>query len=123
MIRRPQRSTRTDTLVPQTPRFRSARAMFDERVDQLVGHAGGPEATHHHRRSVGDVGYRRGAGPARLVEHGRASAFRADALLVDLRSEEHTSELPSLMRISYDVFCLKKKTAIVWQTSAERVTH
>src|SRR3546814_4257075 len=75
MIRRPPRSTRTDTLFPYTTLFRSDRA---------------------------------GAG----VADGSAAALRrrrAARLRGTRRSEEHTSELQSLMRISYAVFCLKKK--------------
>src|SRR3546814_2021955 len=78
MIRRPPRSTRTDTLFPYTTLFRSMLAIESDpammrgtvRLETLTG----------------------------WIEHGRA------------RSEEHTSELQSLMRISYAVFCLKKKT-------------
>src|SRR3546814_5015825 len=81
MIRRPPRSTRTDTLFPYTTLFRS------------VGPPGAAETV---------LG----------VEDGEAHV-RAVALQVpggaDPRSEEHTSELQSLMRISYAVFCLKKK--------------
>src|SRR3546814_6887245 len=68
MIRRPPRSTRTDTLFPYTTLFRSQLPVID-----------GPDCS-------GPSGYRSG-----------------------FRSEEHTSELQSLMRISYAVFCLKKK--------------
>src|SRR3546814_5270667 len=82
MIRRPPRSTRTDTLFPYTTLFRSTQ--------------------YRPRR-------RRGSARLRTASHQffrpAASAGRA----VD-RSEEHTSELQSLMRISYAVFCLKKKT-------------
>src|SRR3546814_7298146 len=77
MIRRPPRSTRTDTLFPYTTLFRSARPATDSACA------------------------RRDAWPGR-----RAPRFRRTA---DQRSEEHTSELQSLMRISYAVFCLKKK--------------
>src|SRR3546814_12938554 len=79
MIRRPPRSTRTDTLFPYTTLFRSpAHALA--RV-----HAGvGVQRTQQAHRTI-------------------------DPLLDHLRSEEHTSELQSLMRISYAVFCLKKK--------------
>src|SRR3546814_5968536 len=79
MIRRPPRSTRTDTLFPYTTLFRSplARRLRARLID--------PD-------------------PApRLAVGGRAAARGAR------RSEEHTSELQSLMRISYAVFCLKKK--------------
>src|SRR3546814_10794967 len=96
MIRRPPRSTRTDTLFPYTTLFRSAVAGTG-RAEPL-----------HHQRAV-----RPGAAGARL--HRRAGAGRADAgadgsrTPARTRSEEHTSELQSLMRISYAVFCLKKK--------------
>src|SRR3546814_19460451 len=80
MIRRPPRSTRTDTLFPYTTLFRSGRVGD--------GHGVGDQAARLiHRGGVG-----------RLVHHDGG------------RSEEHTSELQSLMRISYAVFCLKKKT-------------
>src|SRR3546814_4893627 len=83
MIRRPPRSTRTDTLFPYTTLFRSVR----------------PEA----RRQMDD---RRNAADG----HGRARTVRVPAISArPARSEEHTSELQSLMRISYAVFCLKKK--------------
>src|SRR3546814_9444861 len=77
MLRRPPRSTRTDTLFPYTTLFRSDAT------------EGGDEQGRH--RGLGRHRHRHGGGePA--------------------RSEEHTSELQSLMRISYAVFCLKKKT-------------
>src|SRR3546814_987725 len=86
MIRRPPRSTRTDTLFPYTTLFRSSLA---------VTFALGPI-----------IDLQRVQGGAVFVgpgwQHWRA-------LQVDYRSEEHTSELQSLMRISYAVFCLKKK--------------
>src|SRR3546814_2820428 len=78
MIRRPPRSTRTDTLFPYTTLFRS------------VAHVVVP----------GPAGERQAAG------HGQPAVGRQAQLA---RSEEHTSELQSLMRISYAVFCLKKK--------------
>src|SRR3546814_8824706 len=90
MILRPPRSTRTDTLFPYTTLFRSLQS---PRRAHPVG-----------RRGAGDAG-RRGhpAGlPDRAAQGGQRHAARD-------RSEEHTSELQSLMRISYAVFCLKKK--------------
>src|SRR3546814_1297983 len=88
MIRRPPRSTRTDTLFPYTTLFRSqgfcASAPIAPRKRR-----GGPER------------YRRVAGRPRSWHRPRATH--------PFRSEEHTSELQSLMRISYAVFCLKKK--------------
>src|SRR3546814_10536866 len=70
MIRRPPRSTRTDTLFPYTTLFRSIK---------------------------------------KLVLNPMASRQRTRQVFTEDRSEEHTSELQSLMRISYAVFCLKKK--------------
>src|SRR3546814_4428831 len=98
MIRLPPRSTRTDTLFPYTTLFRSqplARALLPREVEDRSVLAR-PGAAHRDIRDVErqPVGQRPGAG-AQL--HNIA------------RSEEHTSELQSLMRISYAVFCLKKK--------------
>src|SRR3546814_5964073 len=99
MIRRPPRSTRTDTLFPYTTLFRSQ-----------AGNALGEEAAHV-ARPVGprhrsqDRRQRR----ARSRFCGRPRARRQGARPEGGRSEEHTSELQSLMRISYAVFCLKKK--------------
>src|SRR3546814_15765636 len=94
MIRRPPRSTRTDTLFPYTTLVRS----HTERMRR-------PSVAVTHR--LDDYGRSVGAIPT------ATAAIIADIrheLRVDLRSEEHTSELQSLMRISYAVFCLKHKT-------------
>src|SRR3546814_5171472 len=94
MIRRPPRSTRTDTLFPYTTLFRSAVGIADPGVDR-------------HRRARNT---RRGAEiiiPA--VAHRSLRGRIGDGSGCRQRSEEHTSELQSLMRISYAVFCLKKK--------------
>src|SRR3546814_9676335 len=107
MIRRPPRSTRTDTLFPYTTLFRSAR-----REQAAKGRRG------HLRRSAIDSRQRRADAGADLLKrriadraHSAAcrkgSSPRSSPALS--RSEEHTSELQSLMRISYAVFCLKKK--------------
>src|SRR3546814_3704335 len=109
MIRRPPRSTRTDTLFPYTTLFRSQRALLRSRGDGgAVGHA------HRDRRSLAAGHGKLGpAGPA--AASGGGDRPRRGAPVVDQiarqgdRSEEHTSELQSLMRISYAVFCLKKK--------------
>src|SRR3546814_15506795 len=92
MIRRPPRSTRTDTLFPYTTLFRSP---------------------FHRYRSL------KGCAPPRSIIHDGAGLHtalrvqRRSVAGVDRdRSEEHTSELQSLMRISYAVFCLKKKKII-----------
>src|SRR3546814_9916862 len=103
MIRRPPRSTRTDTLFPYTTRFRSGedRQLLFDRADHAVAVravARGDVAAAAVGRGV-DVVPLRGGLEARRV-------FVAQRIG---RSEEHTSELQSLMRISYAVFCLKKK--------------
>src|SRR3546814_4083298 len=93
MIRRPPRSTRTDTLFPYTTLFRSQaeRTPGEDRPQRLAGRGNGDP-----RRS----------GDLRIA----AGEYVATAEAAHHRSEEHTSELQSLMRISYAVFCLKKKT-------------
>src|SRR3546814_2404554 len=105
MIRRPPRSTRTDTLFPYTTLFRSLRARF--------GGDGG--ARQHPRdllaaRGVVERAYV-GAGDDAVMAFGdqQMLASACGDLRAVGRSEEHTSELQSLMRISYAVFCLKKK--------------
>src|SRR3546814_4675956 len=89
MIRRPPRSTRTDTLFSYTTLFRSLQAR-----------RGRPRSHRRRARDRADRG-RRGSD--------RARRSRSARRLCAARSEEHTSELQSLMRISYAVFCLKKK--------------
>src|SRR3546814_3432809 len=112
MVRRPPRSTRTDTLFPYTTLFRSA-------------------AKAHRRNDAGQAEGQRDAvlhddnhGSHRDRQQENRFAYRAVLLGVRMRqpegprqghrerSEEHTSELQSLMRISYAVFCLKKKTKL-----------
>src|SRR3546814_7622044 len=98
MIRRPPRSKRTDTLLPYPTRFRAVhRLAVVERGDDVPG---GPPVGHQVQRleAAGEV---EGVGVGR-----RAGGAEAEPLG---RSEEHTSELQSLMRSSYAVFCLKKK--------------
>src|SRR3546814_8078884 len=85
MIRRPPRSTRTDTLFPYTTLFRSRRRV---QADRQIGPLERAE---------------------RSPREGQGRFRRRHAARPDGRSEEHTSELQSLMRISYAVFCLKKK--------------
>src|SRR3546814_13157147 len=95
-IRRPPRSTRTDTLFPYTTLFRS------KRLDLLLVERGLAES-----RSQAQALVLAG----RVKGHSTAGeqVDEAAELEVEERSEEHTSELQSLMRISYAVFCLKKK--------------
>src|SRR3546814_10326205 len=106
MIRRPTRSTRTDTLFPYTTLFRSAPRVAGDR-----------------RHGVGvkrlPVGVERGLGgrlaslpllfPQRFQRLENDPGILFQIIPDRFRSEEHTSELQSLMRISYAVFCLKKK--------------
>src|SRR3546814_6220741 len=107
MIRRPPRSTRTDTLFPYTTLFRSHDARcgagkIAARDRGARGAAAGRQRARARRpaRRRGDQDRPDGCGARRRFPRG--------PLLP--RSEEHTSELQSLMRISYAVFCLKKKT-------------
>src|SRR3546814_9130974 len=99
MIRRPPRSTRTDTLFPYTTLFRSGGHHRLRAARRLAGRGAG-ERSLLSRRIVGREDEREGRA---LREAGRPVPA------ADRRSEEHTSELQSLMRISYAVFCLKKK--------------
>src|SRR3546814_3166181 len=100
MIRRPPRSTRTDTLFPYTTLFRSgARAM--KNFDVVIAGAGmaGASLAAEIARNASVL----------LLEMESQPGYHATGRSVAFRSEEHTSELQSLMRISYAVFCLKKK--------------
>src|SRR3546814_3935146 len=97
MIRRPPRSTRTDTLCPYTTLFRAFLQASDFGQDQ-VDLVAQPKAD-----VGGDLAVAAAAGVQFLAGH-------ADAVGQARRSEEHTSELQSLMRISYAVFCLKQTT-------------
>src|SRR3546814_2855664 len=115
MIRRPPRSTRTDTLFPYTTLFRSGvvRAA-GARDDRQVGiFAAQPP---RHPQLLDRIVHRQHDGLGIFYPQLGEAARPADIGIADVeavaprRSEEHTSELQSLMRISYAVFCLKKKT-------------
>src|SRR3546814_17533713 len=100
-IRRPPRSTRTDTLFPYTTLFRSVSAACARAAIEIAR----------------EFELEQPVPPARIwrLTVARAADFAEAALFPSFftplpRSEEHTSELQSLMRISYAVFCLKKKT-------------
>src|SRR3546814_9423106 len=104
MIRLPPRATLTDTLFPDTTLFRSHRHVVQPH-DRLYQHP---------VRHRDPDARRRAAGLHRVLQHARrlrrtARCAEAEAGRHDGRSEEHTSELQSLMRISSAVFCLKKK--------------
>src|SRR3546814_3707656 len=101
MIRRPPRSTRTDTLFPYTTLFRSGSRLKPLPRDQDQALAASAAPTGVPGTATGDARPR--SPPRHLPARGR---FERNA---GFRSEEHTSELQSLMRISYAVFCLKKK--------------
>src|SRR3546814_4643930 len=96
MIRRPPRSTRTDTLFPYTTLFRSSRSI----TALLLG------STRPHRSAEYHSG---------LASRRHRPSSRRRRRPRRWRSEEHTSELQSLMRISYAVFCLKKKKIKIQQ--------
>src|SRR3546814_3665441 len=103
MIRRPPRSTRTDTLFPYTTLFRSLVTCMEAALCGGVSANAASSAD-----GLGDS--------ACTVVRTRSAVSRA--CMVGGRSEEHTSELQSLMRISYAVFCLKKK-----QTKSKESSH
>src|SRR3546814_3159557 len=97
MIRRPPRSTRTDTLFPYTTLFRSVGGSPPSIISALT------------RSRVSTVSVTRTAPFQPLGVRHMDLRLRSGQFEDKARSEEHTSELQSLMRISYAVFCLKKK--------------
>src|SRR3546814_8518754 len=103
MIRRPPRSTRTDTLFPYTTLFRSVQIGLGE---CLVQHQASQESDIGLHTYALDFSERLNHACPRLIAVCTAHDQFGDH---GVRSEEHTSELQSLMRISYAVFCLKKK--------------
>src|SRR3546814_5235852 len=105
MIRRPPRSTRTDTLFPYTALFRSIAFLRDfdlgfriRRLRLVARRLSEIEEAHEETLIT----------PFREALYESLSAY-LDRKRTDFRSEEHTSELQSLLRISYAVLCLKKK--------------
>src|SRR3546814_4630004 len=121
MIRRPPRSTRTDTLFPYTTLFRSRAQVFAGCLTgnnrpggarNLPSHSKIPQS---HIPEIFRPYYR----------NVRAAPGAHPALIpMSSRSEEHTSELQSLMRISYAVFCLKKKKTTCQHTNTyKHTTH
>src|SRR3546814_1424846 len=106
MIRRPPRATPTDTLVPDTTLFRSKQPFADS--GYCRGGVGGlRQAQDNDELAVLN---------AMPLDDAEYVAGAALAMAVQKRSEEHTSELQSLIRITYAVFCLKKNTTILLQT-------
>src|SRR3546814_5655446 len=115
MIRRPPRSTRTDTLFPYTTLFRSSD----------VGRPHSDAARGLCHRSRVEQARRPRDRKKIPADQGQAVGLyvraRADAAQISReRSEEHTSELQSLMRISYAVFCLKKKKEEVYTNKQQK---
>src|SRR3546814_3846154 len=106
MIRRPPRSTRTDTLFPYTTLFRSLD--FPHSIHVPGAGVQGPSMAFYRGDAQSSLGIHAAHSPPR----GFHSA----------RSEEHTSELQSLMRISYAVFCLKKKKQINYKNPVNTTT-
>src|SRR3546814_1489778 len=107
MIRRPPGATRTDTLFPYTTLFRSPHFITQYCLDRLRDKG--------RIVNIGSLGGRSALPPfAAYAATKRAlqSLTISTAVVVAPRSEEHTSELQSLMRISYAVFCLKQKTIL-----------
>src|SRR3546814_3614406 len=116
MIRRPPRSTRTDTLFPSTPLFRSRGSSQPPRPTTRP-----PSAGHHiqctgSRPKASSTLYRMLLIAVHSIPQARPATTQDSSAMVSAggvcianRSEEHTSELQSLMRISYAVFCLQKK--------------
>src|SRR3546814_8925275 len=110
MIRRPPRSTRTDTLFPYTTLFRSS----------TISTSSSPHATSRSICSSALITI----GPRQIIGVSSATRKPIDmAATPQARSEEHTSELQSLMRISYAVFCLKKKPINRTNTHILEVLH
>src|SRR3546814_1014917 len=116
MLRRPPRSTRTDTLFPYTTLFRSHRRRGPARI--AVEHR-------HDDRHVGVADRDDEQEADQEAERGDRPEDRRRLIgqeIADQRSEEHTSELQSLMRISYAVFCLKKKQQITHENKRTKHT-
>src|SRR3546814_5253432 len=111
MIRLPPRSTRTDTLFPYTTLFRSWQSAWKAACSASPER--GPERTCW-RRAMPGVPPSGVTKPARLAKHSGSS---------QKRSEEHPSELQSLMRISHAVYCLKKKNNIHNDLQLTVTTH
>src|SRR3546814_1327150 len=120
MIRRPPRSTRTDTLFPYTTLFRSLNCGISQRAILIACALSSSKLIESDWRSARCI-----------ITTGSRTHKNVDDMLTNVwtpfRSEEHTSELQSLMRISYAVFCLKKtktkQTDHMSESNATRQSH
>src|SRR3546814_2008769 len=121
MIRRPPRSTRTDTLFPYTTLFRSLHNANVVRELTALGTWFGEAKSFTLDFAKAKADGRGGC--AVIVQQGRGGPILGAAMYDLDRSEEHTSERQSLMRISYAVFCLKKKKLTTQQTHTIRTNH
>src|SRR3546814_3566043 len=115
MIRQPPRSTRTDTLFPYTTLFRSLHAEPGQGETEEEKDCPGKKI------GFGEIGspLRLDVGEAGRLQQIEDADDEDERRVLDLRSEEHTSELQSLMRISYAVFCLKKKRKRINNTTSK----
>src|SRR3546814_4181722 len=117
MIRRPPRSTRTDTLIPYTTLFRSSQGTRGGGKSRPPKEQARPCSRGGSKRRTRSALFARGRFVPRqavwrlfaLRHELQRDRIEAITLMIGRRSEEHTSELQSLMRISYAVFCLKQK--------------
>src|SRR3546814_4857084 len=105
MIRRPPRSTRTDTLFPYTTLFRSSLCCYASDFRSRQSECKGP--LHGFPGAMGGTLHMRSA--VEVHRQPRSISSTQSQVFQTWRSEEHTSELQSLMRISYAVFCLTKQ--------------
>src|SRR3546814_8417207 len=119
MIRRPPRSTRTDTLFPYTTLVRSIALIFNTTEGwQSLKDSQSVRASALNMKVPSFTTAAGSIAAAEAIEALRGSTLEVRAL--QSRSEEHTSELQSLMRSSYAVFCLKKKTK---HSKCENINH
>src|SRR3546814_3425798 len=117
MLRRPPLSTRTDTLFPYTTRFRSWSGSYF--CFSMKGNPGNYSAAINRSAIACEITLRTPSGDQDSPPRGVGSRRSRDSQdAISRRSEEHTSELQSLMRISYAVFCLKKKKKQTTVTSS-----
>src|SRR3546814_7438414 len=120
MIRRPRRSTRTDTLFPCTTLFRSnSQRDQTDRFPRITAKIGQSNGSAPPKVKVLEIESLLGRCLGRRTGQ-HALEFKHPGFRQGPRSEEHTSELQSLMRISYAVFCLKKKKQTIKEARTNR---